>query len=404
MKLVSFAGVTLPEHNRVYALPPASMTSGMVSTPAGPFDAYGWGLPPAQVQQYNVTMLANESSASTLQTTLDTLRGLMGQRGTLLVETRAGELRWQTARLLGMDVPNDRATTQTQQLTVAFEACEPWWRREASNLCINGGFSAELDEWTISDPDAEVTVQDGALWTTKITGVPQASVSQTITVVAGHTYRVTARSWMQYLVGTGLTGAGLAVTGLTGASTQAPTTEETWETLTTSGVASGTSITVTLTGFDNATPAYGGIVVFDDVEVVEITTLASSPTAVTITADGNAAIDDLVITVTAGGAAITALEITNVTSEATAGGVDTEICDISYDGTIVAGKSLVIDCGAYSVENDGSDAMTNLTRETGHEVDGLFELRPGVVNTITVTFTGGSTDSTAMIQYEARWR
>jgi len=117
----------------------------------------------------------------------------------------------------------------------------------------------------------------------------------------------------------------------------------------------------------------------------DATTIDSSPKNATVNNGGNVDQSDVTITVTAGSADITALQIQNTTT-------DYE-CDLEYDSTIAAGESLVIDCGDLTVENDGDDDYANLSLGSTHAVDDWMRLAPGN-NSMTYTITGGSTDST----------
>jgi len=123
--------------------------------------------------------------------------------------------------------------------------------------------------------------------------------------------------------------------------------------------------------------------------------LNTSPKTFTITISGNAIINDPTITVTAGSANITALEIKNTTTGHKA--------ELDFTGTITASESLVIDCGAYTVENDGVDAEDDFDLGATHAIEEWFRLAPGA-NTITVTITGGSTDSTIDFDYYEGWK
>ena len=110
-------------------------------------------------------------------------------------------------------------------------------------------------------------------------------------------------------------------------------------------------------------------------------TLSASPGTVTLTNAGNVPVYDAIVTVTAGSAAITALDIK---------------CNANvhwtYSGTIAAGDALVIDAGAWSVENDGTDDFGKFAFGASHKVSAMLELTPGS-NSFVVTFTGGSTNS-----------
>jgi len=118
--------------------------------------------------------------------------------------------------------------------------------------------------------------------------------------------------------------------------------------------------------------------------------LDASPKSITITMEGNAISNDPVINVTAGSANITAIEIKNTTTG--------HLAELDYIGTILAGNTLKIDCGAYTVQNNAVDADADFSTGTTHTINEWFRLPPGA-NTIVVTFTGGSTDSIINFDY-----
>lgn len=120
-------------------------------------------------------------------------------------------------------------------------------------------------------------------------------------------------------------------------------------------------------------------------------TLNTSPKNVTINNGGNATVTNAVITVTAAGTDITALTI--------AKSGETQLV---YSGTIAVGQALVIDCGAWSVENNGSDDYANFALGASHAIEEWLHLSPGN-NTITVTKTGGSAASTIGIEFYDGW-
>ncbi len=123
----------------------------------------------------------------------------------------------------------------------------------------------------------------------------------------------------------------------------------------------------------------------------DLTTLDTSPKAITVTNGGNARVTNPILTLTAGSAPITAVTI-----------AVTGVSQIKWTGTLAAGKSLVIDCGARSVKNDGANAYSGFTLETGHTIDDWLRLGPGNTAVI-VTITGGSTDSTLRVQFSDGW-
>lgn len=116
-------------------------------------------------------------------------------------------------------------------------------------------------------------------------------------------------------------------------------------------------------------------------------TLSSSPGTVSVTNAGNMPVYDAIVTITAGSAAITALAITCGT-----------VAHWTYSGTINAGDALVVDAGAWSVENDGADAISGFAFGGSHRIPAMLEIAPGA-NSFVITFTGGSTNSTFNISF-----
>jgi hypothetical protein len=118
---------------------------------------------------------------------------------------------------------------------------------------------------------------------------------------------------------------------------------------------------------------------------------AGDTTACAMDNDGNVPVADCVLTVTAGDAAITALTVTIGA-----------VCSFTYDGTIAIGESLVIDCGAFSVLNDGDDAYADFELNAGHSVLEWLRLEPGET-TVAVAITGGGTGAEAVFVYYDAW-
>lgn len=127
----------------------------------------------------------------------------------------------------------------------------------------------------------------------------------------------------------------------------------------------------------------------DDGGFVE--TMASSPHTIIVANGGNRRVDNAIITVTAGSSAITAVTVAK-----------TGETDIDWSGTLASGNTLVIDCGAYTVKNAGVNAYTGFSLGGDHAISEWIRLDPGD-NDITITFSGGSTDSTAKVEFADGW-
>lgn len=123
-------------------------------------------------------------------------------------------------------------------------------------------------------------------------------------------------------------------------------------------------------------------------------TLSSSPQNETITYIGDAVVENVVITITAGSADLTYVSILNTNNSG--------LVNITYTGTIASGDAVVIDCGALSVTNDGDDAYDDFGLEANHVAQSWFVLAPGG-NRIDITFTGGGTGSTVKFDYYDGW-
>lgn len=119
--------------------------------------------------------------------------------------------------------------------------------------------------------------------------------------------------------------------------------------------------------------------------------LNTSPKTVTCANNGNARIANPVITITAQGSSITQVKI----------GVS-GVSELQWAGTLAAGTSLVIDCGARSVKNNGADAYSGLTLTSNHQISDWLRLEPGD-NSVVVTRTGGDGTSSVRFQYSDGW-
>lgn len=116
------------------------------------------------------------------------------------------------------------------------------------------------------------------------------------------------------------------------------------------------------------------------------------PESIVVANDGNARVDDAVITITAKTSAITVLTV------AVAG-----VSSFTWTGSVAANKALVVDCGARTVRNDGADAYSGFVLDAGHTVAEWLRLQPGN-NTVVITRTGGDATSTYSIAFNDGWR
>ncbi len=122
----------------------------------------------------------------------------------------------------------------------------------------------------------------------------------------------------------------------------------------------------------------------------------SSPHIFTATNGGNRVVTNPVITVTAGGASVTSVTITKTGS----GGSETKIV---WTGTLLTTKSLVVDCGKFTITNDGANAYSGKAAfDSNHTIAEWLRLDPGY-NEVTIAWVGGSTDSTVLLEFRDGW-
>lgn len=124
-------------------------------------------------------------------------------------------------------------------------------------------------------------------------------------------------------------------------------------------------------------------------------TLATTPDTFEINNAGNAVATQIVLTVIATDAAIDTIVIQ--------GGEPGHLSKITYTGEIEANGSLVLDCGAKSVEHQGTEEFDNFAIVTAdHKIDEWLRLMPGN-NTIYVTRTGGGVNNTITFDFDDAW-
>jgi len=125
------------------------------------------------------------------------------------------------------------------------------------------------------------------------------------------------------------------------------------------------------------------------------TVLDATPKNIVCANDGNARVDNAVITVTAKGSSITELEVV----------VDTPTARMqwAWTGTLAVDSVLEIDCGARTVRVDDADDYDGWALDASHNVPEWLRLEPGNT-TVAVERTGGDATTPIQIAYADGWR
>ena len=119
-------------------------------------------------------------------------------------------------------------------------------------------------------------------------------------------------------------------------------------------------------------------------------TLSTNPLSMTKPNAGNLPVTDIRFVTTAGGAPITAIQI------------DGPGFSLIWTGNLPIGSTVEIDAGAAMVLKNGSNDYNAFRFGPGHTIGTWAQLLKGD-NTVTVTLTGGSTDSKFSMIYYDKW-
>lgn len=119
-------------------------------------------------------------------------------------------------------------------------------------------------------------------------------------------------------------------------------------------------------------------------------TLDGSPFTLSVENEGNRAITNAIITITADDASLTAVTLTT-----------TNGTHLVWTGTVTSGNDLVIDCGAKSITNNGVNAYSGLSYGGNHSIDDWLRI-VGAMD-ITITYTGGGSAPTVVIAFNHGW-
>ena len=134
--------------------------------------------------------------------------------------------------------------------------------------------------------------------------------------------------------------------------------------------------------------------IFDDGLVLDATdfhvSFSGLSASLTLTNNGNLAVEDAIITVIAGSGTITRVSVAGT-------GIDWLV-----DTTVSAGQSLVVDCGARSVQVNGSNAYRGFYLNSAHSVRNWLYLEPGST-TISITLVGTYTGAQVNVAFRDRW-
>jgi len=119
-------------------------------------------------------------------------------------------------------------------------------------------------------------------------------------------------------------------------------------------------------------------------------TLDGSPFALSVENEGNRAVTNAVMTISADDANLTAVTLTT-----------TNGTHLIWSGTVTTGNDLVFDFGAKSITNNAVDAYSGLTYGGNHTIDDWLRI-VGAMD-ITITYTGGGASPTVSISFDDGW-
>ena len=125
------------------------------------------------------------------------------------------------------------------------------------------------------------------------------------------------------------------------------------------------------------------------------TVLDAVPKYIVCPNNGNAQVNNAVITITAKGGAISLVWLVVTVSPT--------IMQWKWTGTLAVNSSLRIDCGARTVRVNGVDDYAHFALDSSHNVSEWLRLAPGNT-TVAVTRSGGDATSTVQIAYADGWR
>lgn len=122
-----------------------------------------------------------------------------------------------------------------------------------------------------------------------------------------------------------------------------------------------------------------------------LSALSGTPQDVALINEGTLEVTAVTFVITAGSSPITSVRIVGNGT------------DLTWTGTLAAGKTLVIDGATDDVTNDGANAYAGLTWNSGHVNDDLFVLAPNGTTTFQITGAGGGTGTTVGRIYDAAY-
>jgi len=106
---------------------------------------------------------------------------------------------------------------------------------------------------------------------------------------------------------------------------------------------------------------------------------------------GEAPVYDAVFTLQAATSPITSVSMADEASS----------IDWTWTGSVAAGQSLTIDCGAFSVQNNGVNAYSSFVLNNDHASDYWCAILPGTENEFTVTVEGDLSGFSIMDWYDS---
>lgn len=345
--LQRFGSVYLPTGMPVTPIGTGETVSGAVQLVDGAvFDSHGTDKAPLRLP-YDLTYRAMFWSTTTalLSTAVNALKAMRGKVDELYRLMPDGNNHWCTARLVSVRGEREVTNLRHQEIELSFQVMSPWYGNH-HGAHWHFGDGPEFGDGHCFGESDQYYLDQRAVNYSAATGT--------------------------FTIGETITGSG---SGATGALIY-----DTGTALVLDGVTGNYLATDTLTGSSSGVTA-------------DADSVSYAATYIVLGNGGDATVENCLITVDvpAGSPNITSLTI-----------ISPALSTFTYNGTVLAGKQLIIDVGAWSVLNNNADDYDGLERNAGHAIFPWLQLASGGA-WVGIARTGGDDDCTITFDYSDRW-